>query len=375
MRRILVTGGTGVVGAALSEQLLCEPQTQLMLLVRARSGPELEEKRAVLARYWRDGPLAAGGIDFDARVRIVHGDVAVPRFGLTESAWGGLTQRVTHIVHAAGEVRMNLPIEAARRSALEGMRNVLALAHAARALRKLEVVSTVGVGGRLGGMLPERWIETPRAFHNTYEQAKAEAEDLLRETAGRMPLTVHRPSMVVGEAGSGRVLRFQVFYHLAEFLSGRPTFGLFPPFAQARLDLVPVDYVARAIAWSLRATETSAGRVLHLAAGPVGSLALGALAQLVQARFTEAGLPPPQRKTVPAPLFRALLAIAARFAGTRRRRRIATLPVFLDYLAADQHFDNTRTRALLAGIGVSLPPMDAALGPILDRYLAARRRP
>ncbi|MDV7391197.1 hypothetical protein RZS08_07585, partial [Arthrospira platensis SPKY1] len=77
----------------------------------------------------------------------------------------------------------------------------------------------------------------------------------------------HRPSMVVGAAATGRIIHFQIFYHLCEFLSGRRTFGLFPRLGTARLDTIPVDGVARAIGWAGGRPEW-AGRVLHPCAGP-----------------------------------------------------------------------------------------------------------
>ena len=56
---------------------------------------------------------------------------------------------------------------------------------------------------------------------------------------------------VVGDTINGRIIHFQVFYHLCEFLSGRRTLGLAPGFGGARLDIVPADYVAQVIALSL----------------------------------------------------------------------------------------------------------------------------
>ena len=43
-------------------------------------------------------------------------------------------------------------------------------------LRKIDLVSTVGVWGRTPGHMPERRLPEVSEFHNTYEAAKAEAE-------------------------------------------------------------------------------------------------------------------------------------------------------------------------------------------------------
>jgi thioester reductase-like protein len=376
VKTFLVTGATGVVGSAIVERLLAVPGTSVVLLVRARSADELAAKRAALADYWREAPVPLSPATLAERVRWVTGDTSRAGLGLDDADRATIVRTCTHLVHCAGEVRMNLTIEDARRSAGVGLAGIVDLARAIDAdgrLAKLDVVSTVGVAGRLPGVLPERWIDTPRAFHNTYEQAKAEAEDRLREAAATLPVTVHRPSMVVGEAASGRVLRFQVFYHLAEFLSGVRTRGLFPPIGAGALDLVPVDYVADAIVWSALHPAASRGRVLHLSAGADGALPLPVIRDTVRAAFARAGIATPTPRTLPAPVFRTALALVARAVGERERRALGTLPVFLDYLASDQRFGNGSTRALLAPHGIVLPPMSEALAPILERYLATRR--
>lgn len=258
-----------------------------------------------------------------------------------------------------------------RRAALRSnsAKHILELAAACTHLEKVEFVSTVGVGGRTDGMLPEEWLMTPRGFHNTYEQAKAEAEEVVRPAVeGGLPLTVHRPSMVVGDSQSGRIIHFQVFYHLCEFLSGRRTFGLAPEFGGARLDIIPADYVARAIAWSSQ-TSASSGRILHSCSGPALALALNPLRERVRKDFARAGrrLPPVIR--LPTRVFSALLSGVSMLMPAEARRAVKTLPVFLDYLATDQTFANHRTQELLAAAGLSVPAPEHYLERVLGYYL------
>ena len=282
MKIVLLTGSTGAVGSALVGAFLAEPGTELRLVIRAATRDELHER---LERLFRFVGVAPDDAATRARVRALSGDVTAPGLGIDVADLTGLRSEVTHIVHSAGAVRMNLPIEAARRSAVDSAREIAAFAKSGPRVRKVEFVSTVGVGGRMGGLLPETWIEQARGFHNTYEQAKAEAEDYVRTEAERgLPLTVHRPSMVVGDSRTGAIAHFQVFYHLCEFLSGRRTLGLCPRLGQTRLDTVPADYVARAIAWSSGQSET-AGKVLHLCSGPHDSIPLPELRRQVRERF------------------------------------------------------------------------------------------
>lgn len=374
MNHYFITGGTGVVGSALVPVLLESPDNEIWLLVRSGDRASLDKRIDELFEFWQLGDLEP---DARRRVHALRGDATMPQFGLQPAEYQGLLATITHIVHAAGVVRMNLPIEDARRSAIGSAQQIIDLSWAlqrAGRLRKVELVSTVGVGGRLG-LVPEEWIDTPRSFHNTYEQSKAEAEQLVREQVERgLPVTVHRPSMVVGDSRSGRVVHFQIFYHLCEFLSGRRTRGLYPPLDRQTLDIVPADYVARVIAWS-SACAGLGGQIIHESSAPGGALPLVELRERMRERLRLRGQRVPPVITLPAGLFTGVLAVAGRmFLDERSRRAIATLPVFLDYLSSNQQFENARTQALLAqqAAGILIPHWRGYLGCVLDTYIDSR---
>jgi nucleoside-diphosphate-sugar epimerase len=297
------------------------------------------------------------------------GDVTLRHLGLDDATYQELTDRCTHIVHSAGNVRMNLPIAQARHSSVDSARNIIDLALHCHLLEKVEFVSTVGVGGRTSGTVPEDWILAARGFHNTYEQAKAEAEDVARAAYERgLPVTVHRPSMVVGNTATGRIIHFQVFYHLCEFLSGRRTLGLAPNFGTARLDIVPADFVAKTIAWS-STTTTSSGRIIHSCSGPELALPLGLLRKQVRQSFAAAGRHLPPVITLPPAAFRAILSGIGLLMPKDVRRAIKTLPVFLEYLATEQSFANGSTGTVLATAGLAVPPPRCYLDKVIGYYL------
>jgi thioester reductase-like protein len=362
MKHYFITGATGAIGSALVPVLLREPQARLTLLLRAASADEVNTRLQSLCRFWQPSIVDTS---WRERLRALRGDVTLPDFGLAAADYRQLAGECTHIIHSAGNVRMNLPIEQARRSSVDSTRHIVALAHACARLEKVEFVSTVGVGGRTSGTVSEEWLSSARSFHNTYEQAKAEAEDIVRvEVEGGLPLTVHRPSMVVGDSSSGRIIHFQVFYHLCEFLSGRRTFGLSPDLSRGRLDIIPADHVARAIAWS-STTRSTCGRVLHLCSGPALALPLKPLRERVRTAFAQAGRRLPPVIGLPTPVFSAILAAASLLMSAEDRRAVRTLPVFLDYLATEQSFANHRTQALLSGV----PAPERYLDQVLAYYL------
>lgn len=368
MSTYLITGATGVVGSEICQTLLVREEARLRLLIRADSDVEVQRRLSSLIDYWGLGDVRAEG-----KVVALRGDVAKPQLGLAASEYARLATECTHIVHSAAAVRMNLAIDEARRSAVGSVENILELAQAARRngqFVKAEFLSTVGVGGRLEGVLPERWITETRTFHNTYEQAKAEAEAVIASAlGGGLTGTVHRPSMVVGNSRTGRIRQFQIFYQLVELLSGRMTFGLLPPLRERRLDVVPVDYVATAVAWS-SSTISTAGRVLHLCSGPDQSLPVEELRRVVRERFGVAGIALPKAIRVPIGALKAATRTLAPVLPAGTRRTLRTLPIFLDYLAESQSFANVETAALLEAAEIRLPRTRDFLVRVLDSYLA-----
>lgn len=371
MRTVLVTGATGVVGSALVPLLLEDPATRVSLLIRARSPSHLAERVASLLSYW-SLPEGAG------RVEALAGDACEPLLGLDEATHARLAGEVTHVVHAAGDVRFDRPLDEARRSAVDSVEHILALCRAAAAhgrFVKLEHLSTVGVAGRTSGLVPEAPLPRPRGFHNTYEEAKAEGEDRVLDAASRgLPATVHRPSMVVGEARTGRTIHLQVFAHLAQFLVGARTFGLVPDAGPVRLDLIPSDWVARAILASM-ARPDAAGRILHLCSGPAFALTANEMGDRLAPLFARHGSPPPPLRRVPLPEFRDALPGLARTADPAARRFLAVLPRLLAYFDEDQVFDNARSRAFFAEAGLLVPPVESYLEAQIEFACRARSAP
>jgi len=371
LRRVLVTGATGTIGSAVVPRLLAEPGTQVTLLVRAADDAALCERVSQMTGWW--------GLSADdarlSRIEALRGDIELPRFGLDATRFDRLAAATTHVIHSAASVKLNMPMEQARATAVTPTRTLLELGRiAARAgtLRKIDLVSTVGVWGRTPGVMPERRLPEVGDFHNTYEAAKAEAERVVWDEGQGLPMTVHRPSMVVGERGSGRVIHFQVFYHLCEFLSGARTFGVMPRLGDTRLDTVPVDWVADVICWA-SGNQDTAGRILHLCSGPAGAIPLTDLQARVRERWAAAGRRLPRLRQVDRSLLERMVPLIGAVSGARARRALRGLPPVLAYLAEDQAFGNAESARTFAAAGLPLPSIGDYLDPVLDHYL--RRGP
>ena len=365
----LVTGASGVVGSAIVPVILQQPDAKVYVLLRAKKGQALDSRFEELKKFWREQyPVSSEALS--TRVSPMNGEITEPLLGLNVADRDLLAERCTNIIHCAASVRMNLPLDEARQTALFPVKSVIELSKSCRASRKTEFISTVGVGGRREGPLPERWITAPREFHNTYEASKAEAEDLLsNEIAGGFPATIHRPSMVVGDSNTGAVIHFQIFYFICDFLSGRRTFGVYPDISRGTLDIVPNDYVARAVVAS-SADIATIGKIFHLCSGPQDALRLIELRQIVRAKFRSVkriGWLPTLDLT--AANFTRLMRAFAAFLPERERRAMGTLPVYLDYLSGVQQFSNEATTKQMIGYEIHAANNRQVLDMVLDFYL------
>lgn len=374
MNHYFITGATGTIGSALIPLLLAERGTRITLLIRAQHSGDLAARLTGLLRFWRISP---DDMAITERITVLRGDTSLSRFGLDDADYTRLCRNTTHIIHSAAIVKMNLPLEAARTSSVNSVRSILELASACQCygqLSKVDIVSTVGVGGRTAGLIPERPMPEVTRFHNTYEAAKAEAERVVTGYWGKLPITLHRPSMVVGDSRTGKIIHFQVFYHLCEFLSGRRTLGFVPMAATAALDIIPVDYVAHVLHWASQRPETT-GRVLHLCSGPQGAIAI----PLLRDRVLDAlGKQDPQLtrpRLVPTWIFRRALPALRLFVPEEMRRALRALPLFLDYLDEAQGFANSETRKLLDPAGIPLPAAGSYLENVLAYYLQGSSSP
>lgn len=367
MSSYLLTGGTGVIGSALVPVLLEDPATRVTLIVRARDEAHLGERKRGLLSYWGLQP------EDEARLRFLAGDVVAPRMGLSGKDYDLLTSEVTNVIHCAGNVNLKQPLEVARGNACGGVTTVLDFSQRALIsgnLRKVDVTSTVGVAGRMEGIVEERRFTEPRRFRNTYEAAKAEAENLLWDAIDRgVPVTIHRPSMVVGDSRTGKVSRFQVFYYLADFLSGARTKGILPALGEKALDIIPVDVVSRAIALSAN-DDATAGSVFHLCSGPEKMLLLAELSTRVRAELVAHGHRVPRLRYVSPRVAGALARAASACTRGAFQKRISTLPHFLSYLREDQAFSALQTRNLLYGQGSEVPTPQSYLTPVLHHFNA-----
>ncbi|MEU6456383.1 SDR family oxidoreductase [Streptomyces sp. NPDC047065] len=212
---LLLTGGSGVLGRALIDELA--PDYDLLCLRRTT-------------------PLR------DPRVRELQGDLVAPRLGLSPRAWHELALEVDVVLHSAAETNWRTPPEDITRTNVRGADNVLDLA--ARADAPLYLMSTAFVANTPTD-------EDRRRFPGAaaYLDSKSRAEQMTREAG--VPGVIVRPSVVMGDSATGRIAGQQgLTKTIGSMVLGQVP--VLPGAPDARIDMVPQDYVARAVGGLVR---------------------------------------------------------------------------------------------------------------------------
>jgi thioester reductase-like protein len=351
-RPILLTGATGFVGMAVLARLLAAGH-EVHCLIRASDDAEADSRlRAVLSRV--EAPSTG-------RAVAIAGDLTAPRLGLGERH-DEIAARVSTVIHSAASVAFDLPIEEARAINVEGTRRVLDFAAAVPGLRRVAYVSTAYVAGNRRGTVYEDDRE-PGTFRNSYERSKHEAEGLVRSST--LPWTIARPSIVVGESTTGWTASFNVLYGpLRAFDAG--AYPVLPARRRSPVDVVPVDYVADAVAALAHHPEAEGG-TFHLTAG-ANTSTVGEIMGLATGRFDRRA-----PRLVPPRAYRKLVhPLLLRRVAPSTRRLLERSEVYFPYFAMRLRFDDARSRALLAPMGIAPARLDDYFGRIIEFARAAR---
>jgi thioester reductase-like protein len=358
---VLLTGATGFVGMEVLARYLERTDDSVFVTVRARDNAEVDRRvGATLACLF--GSEGA----FRDRVFGVRADIERPGLGLAEPHREALAEHITGVVHCAASVSFSLSLEESRRVNVGGTRNVLELAELCDlrgGLEFLSYVSTAYVAGAHAGPFGEDQLEIGQTFRNPYEQSKFEAERLVRAHAGRLPVQIFRPSIVVGEQATGWTASFNVLYTPLKAFE-RGTLPALPARRSAPVDVVPVDYVADAI-FELSGPPAGGCPTYNLVAGPKATT-VGRLIELSADRLDRR-----EPVVIPPGLFRRALYPLLRRRGGRLRRGLERSSVFFPYFSMDVTYENAQTRRRLEPAGIAVPPIDSYFDRLLDYAVAA----
>jgi thioester reductase-like protein len=358
---VLLTGATGFLGMELLARYLERTDRRIHALVRGTDDREASARLEGTLRslFGEDHP-------YGPRVSAVRGDITRPDLGLRER--DRLAERVGEIVHGAASVSFELGLQQSRWINVEGTRRVLDFAERCEqcgGLRRLSYISTAYVAGEHEGRFTEQDLDVGQSFRNPYEQSKFEAESLVARSRGQMPITVLRPSIVVGERDSGWTASFNVLYWpLRAFARG--AYAALPARREAPVDIVPVDYVADAI-FTLTDAPEAEGGTYHLTASAQAT-SVGELVELATTRF---GRRAP--RLIEPWLYRRLVhpLLMRTSRDERRRRALKRSETFFPYFAMSVTYDDRRSREALRSAGVEAPPLRRYFDRLVEYALDA----
>ena len=201
-------------------------------------------------------------------------------------------------------------------------------------LRRFSNVSTVAVAGKRSNevVTEDRSIEWDRSDYDPYARTKKFCEHMVRELLPDVPLTIFRPSIVLGDSRYPETTQFDMVRSFV-FLAGLP---VLPFRSHDKIDIVNVDFVADAIS-TLHMKDKPAHDIYHLSSGN-GSQTFRELTNaLASAQNT--------RRPMFLPILEGPFTSVVNVLANRQGRighGAALMKVFLPYLTWNTVFDNTR---------------------------------
>src|SRR5437868_2681395 len=195
------TGFPGFIGKRLVRKLLSgDPELRIAALV--------EENMADRARKAAEDLGAADRID------VMQGDIGERDLGLQAADLDRLKRETSVAFHLAAIYNLAVPFKIAHRVNVEGTGNVLDLCAGCKQLERLNYVSTAYVAGERSGVVYEHELSLGQGFKNHYESTKFQAELWVRDMFDRVPTTIYRPAIVVGDSNTGETQKFDGPYYM-----------------------------------------------------------------------------------------------------------------------------------------------------------------
>lgn len=231
-----VTGGTGFIGRNLIDQLL-RRKGQIHVLVRRGSKKRFNE---LVAQRWPE---------HKDRLVAVTGDLSRPALGVSAARVKELKGQVRHFFHLAAVYDMRADAAANEAANVEGTRQAIAFAEKINA-GCFHHTSSIAAAGLYQGIFREDMFEEATGLNHPYFRSKHESEGLVRRSCS-IPWRIYRPAIVVGHSKTGEIDKIDGPYYFFKLIqkmrrmlpAWMPTLGL----EGGRINLVPVDYVARAM--------------------------------------------------------------------------------------------------------------------------------
>jgi NAD(P)-dependent dehydrogenase (short-subunit alcohol dehydrogenase family) len=231
-----VTGATGFIGKRLVKTLLQRRGATVHFLLREGS----ENKLPALLEYWGVG---------ESRAVPVYGDLTAKKLGVSAEALKKLKGHIDHVYHLAAVYDLKADEDAQVQVNIDGTRNLVEFAKAIDA-GHLHHVSSIAAAGLYEGVFREDMFDEAENLDHPYFMTKHESEKIVR-TESKVPWTVYRPALVVGDSQTGEMDKIDGPYYFFKLIQRMRQ--LLPPWMPSvgleggRINIVPVDFVVGAL--------------------------------------------------------------------------------------------------------------------------------
>lgn len=252
-----VTGATGFIGKRLVKKLLERKGAKVYFLIRKESAGKV----AALRDYW--GVSAARAIP-------VHGDLTRKKLGVSAEDIKKLKGEIAGFYHLAAVYDLEADEASQIAVNIDGTRNTVEFAKVIDA-GHFHHVSSIAAAGLYEGVFREDMFKEAENYDHPYFRTKHESEKIVRDEC-KLPWTVFRPAMVVGDSMTGEMDKIDGPYYFFKLIqrirkllpSWMPMVGL----EGGRINIVPVDFVVNSLDY-ISHQEHASGKCFHLV-DPVG---------------------------------------------------------------------------------------------------------
>jgi thioester reductase-like protein len=340
---IFLTGSTGYLGSYLATGLFRGHRDSLNLLVRAKNQQEARE------RLWQSLQLHMEFPEFQehiaSRARIFLGDLTNPKFGLSDDEYHALAESTDSLIHCAASLNRKSERQCLNVN-LRGTLEVIQLARRAQdhhGLRRFSHVSTVAVAGtRQDEVVQEDTaIDWARSDYDPYARTKKFCEHMVHQLLPDVQRTIFRPAIVLGDSRRPETTQFDMVQAFSLFAS-LPVLPLRPT---DRIDIVPADYVGKAIVAIHQKTSPSYRRY-HLSSG-TGSQTYRELTDALAQAVGGWGWRPTYLPSLGRPFSGTVNWLSHKKSNLGHGASL--LKVFWPYLVWNTVFDNSRVMEELGG--------------------------
>jgi len=336
---IFLTGSTGYIGAHVAANLLEEHGASLNLLIRARDAHEAEVRLWQALQLHLDFPRFYEHLQ--TRVRIFRGDLTAPQFGLARDDYDRLLHTTDSVIHCAASLNRKSE-KSCLNVNLRGTLEVVELAmraHYYHGMRRFSHVSTVAVAGKRHNevVTEDKSIDWNQSDYDPYARTKKFCEHMIRKLLPEVPITIFRPSIVLGDSRRAETTQFDMVRSFV-FLAGLPVLPFRP---NDKIDIVNVDFVAGAIA-TLHQKERPQYDNYHLSSGRES--------QTFRQLTTALALARQKRGPVFLPLLEQPFSASVNTLSNYKSKLAygaSLMKVFMPYLVWNTVFDNTRVTSEL----------------------------